>query len=316
MSVVLNKPKYLYQVFGLPIESEIELPALIQVKSHSSIDQIVRVVIDSAEIEFSQEPLYDAGWYKFSSKEFYYNMPGVVKFFIRNGEEIIIEPLCDDWLKMLMFFYSNAIAAMLLQKGLTPFHMSGILDDTGKVWLFAAPSRVGKSTLAVLLKERGYELFTDDTALLELIDGKLVAIASYPMVRVWGETLEKQQAFEDSRAYQMRDGVDKFGILFHEAFMQEPVEVAGIVFLNNTTDDLRIEPAQTVDACRLLGQKIYRNNWVSKMGIEAQIYKTISNVLSKIPTFVAYRPQNVPSFDAFAEMINDKILLQVEKENP
>lgn len=301
----------MYQVFGLPIESEIELPALNPVPAaHQEIEPVVRVVLGSAERQFSSEPLHDAGWFRFSSNEFYYHMPDVVRFYISNGDEIIIEPLCDDWVKMLLFFYSNAIAAMMLQRGLTPFHMSGVLDSTGKVWLFSAPSRAGKSTTAVLLNERGFELFTDDTALLEIVDGKPVAIASYPMVRMWGETLEKQQVFEDSRAYKMRDGIDKFGIHFHEAFNQEPIEVAGIVFLDNKTDDLKIEPVYSLVAFKLLRQNIYRNNWVSKMGLEAQIYKTISNVLARVPAYIAYRPKDVESFDEFADMIVEQILLR------
>ena len=308
---------YYYRVFGLPIESEIELRAL-----HSDNDdedtasttilesneKPILVTIGSASEPFSREILHDGGWYRFNHQEFCYEMPNVVRFLVRNGNQIIIEPLCDDWDQILLFFYSNAIAAVMFQRGLTPFHVSGVLDSSGRVWLFSAASKVGKSTTAIMLKERGYQLFTDDTALFKVIKGKAKAVASYPMVRIWSQTLKKQQVFDVKQAYQMREDIDKYGILFHDVFEQNPVEIAGIVFLNNQTYEMEIEELTPLKAFSQLRQNVYRNNWVSKMGLEAGIYQLITNILSQVPAYVAYRPKNKISFDEFAEMIDDQII--------
>ena len=297
----IQKPAtFNYKVFGLPIESEIELKALLSNNVNGSEgsptfaesdEEHITVTIGSASEPFTREASYDGGWYRFNQQEFCYDMPNVVRFLVRNGNKIIVEPLCDDWNQILLFFYSNAIAAVMFQRGLTPFHVSGVLDKSGRVWLFSAASQVGKSTTALMLKERGYQLFTDDTALLEIIEGKAKAIASYPMVRIWSQTLEKQQVFDDKEAYQIREGMDKYGILFHDVFEQSPVEIAGLIFLNNQTDEMKIEELTPIEAFPRLRQNVYRNNWVSKMGMDASIYSLISHILTRVPAYMAYRPK-------------------------
>lgn len=294
---------YTYKVFGQPIVSEIPLNALVKCDSFEFEADAIQVRLGVVNENLETLAIQDSNWYKFNASEFIYHLPGILKFSCKNGNEIVLEPLHDDMNHVLLFFYSNAIAAVLFQRGITPFHVSGVLDTAGKAWLFAAPSRTGKSTTALKLKERGFELFTDDTALLEVIDGKPMAIASYPMVRIWSETLESQKVFESDKAFQMRPNVDKFGIHFHDEFCQDPVEIGGIVFLNNQTDDLRIEQVSTIKSFRLLRQNVYRNNWVSGMGLEKGLYSRITSVVSGVPCYQAFRPKDVDSFDRFAEVI-------------
>jgi len=300
-------PTLRYKVFGLPLVSEVQLPALVSEDGFETPDNPVRVRLGAVSDTLIERPIKQTSWFKFDEQQFVFHLPGTLKFSVSYGSEIVLEPLHDDMNHVLLFFYSNAIAAVLFQRGITPFHVSGVLDAAGKAWLFAAPSRTGKSTTALKLKERGFELFTDDTALLEVIDGRPMAIASYPMVRVWSETLESQKVFDLDRAYQMRPNIDKYGIHFHDEFLQDPVEIGGIVFLNNKTDDLRIEKVSTIEAFRLLRQNVYRTNWVAGMGLEKEIYTLISSVVSKVPCYQAFRPNNEDSFDRFAEMIGEWI---------
>jgi hypothetical protein len=299
---------YYYRVFGIGIESDFALDSLVPCSAETLPINPVIVRLGSVSAELTDEPTVDAGWYKFNSKEFYYEIPDIIRFIAATGRSITVEPLCDDWQKMLLFFYSNAVAAVLLQRGIIPFHVSGVLDKSGKVWLFAGHSKSGKSTTALMLKERGYELFTDDTALLEVINGKAMTVASYPMIRVWEKTLEIQQAFAQEKAFQMRKGIEKYGIHFHETFRQEPIEIAGIVFLNNTTESLKVESISRLKAFFMLRQNVYRNNWTSKMGLEHKIFNTISGILTKVPTFQAFRPSDRQSFDEFAQLIEEQII--------
>jgi hypothetical protein len=306
--VITNTESFTYKIFGQPIVSEIQLDALVKCELDEYDIDPIRVRLGVVNENLESQAVQDSTWYKFNATEFIYHLPGILKFSASNGNQIVLEPLHDDMKHVLLFFYSNAIAAALFQRGITPFHVSGVLDKSGKAWLFAAPSRTGKSTTALKLKERGFELFTDDTALLEVIDGRPMAIASYPMVRIWSETLESQKVFASDRAYQMRPNIDKFGIHFHDEFRQDPVEIGGIVFLNNKTDDLWIEKISTIEAFRLLRQNVYRNSWVTGMGLEKVIYGLVTSVVSKVPYYEAYRPKDTDSFDAFADLIVGKIL--------
>jgi hypothetical protein len=308
---IILTPLHNYKVFGFPIVSEIQLPALVSEPLNDSNKNPVRVRLGVVSDTLIEHPKKQTSWFQFDEQQFVYHLPGILKFSVSHGSEIVLEPLHDDMGHVLLFFYSNALAAALFQRGITPFHVSGVVDQSGKVWLFAAPSRTGKSTTALKLKEHGFELFTDDTALLEVVDGKPMAIASYPMVRIWSETLESQKVFDTARAYQMRPDIEKYGIHFHDEFQQDPVEIGGIVFLNNKTDDLRMEKLSALDAFLLLRQNVYRTNWVAEMGLEKGLYTQISKVVSMVPCYQAYRPKNEDSFDTFADLIVETIEMRL-----
>src|SRR5690606_10388802 len=96
-----------------------------------------------------------------NANEMIFILPEKIKFYITYGKTIIIEPIQTEYTKYLLYFYSNCLAAILYQRNLIPFHVSGVFTESGKVVLFAAPSGTGKSTLAVKLQELGYTLFTD-----------------------------------------------------------------------------------------------------------------------------------------------------------
>lgn len=152
---------FYHQVFGLRCASDVELPAFLVCDS-SRVDFTVKIT--SQVLEFNLLPTVVKPFTSYNDREFRYQVPDIATYFVRDGKQIWICPLCEDWSSVLLFFYSNAIAALLFQRNLIPFHVSGVLDEDG-VWLLSAPSRTGKSTTALKLKERGYPVFTDDTAL-------------------------------------------------------------------------------------------------------------------------------------------------------
>ena len=235
-------------------------------------------------------------------------MPDIARYFVSDGNKVIIEPLCEDWDSILLFFYSNCIAAILLQSNLIPFHVSGVLDKKGGLWLFAAPSRTGKSTTALKLKEKGYTLFTDDTALITVEEGICVATASYPVARAWENTMNNQTAFAISEGKQLRAEINKFGIDFHDDFVSTSQQVKGIVFLEMQGNKIQIERMKPVEGMKKLGDNIYRNTWVDGMNKQLLQFKIVSAVSQKVPFWKAVRPKDTPSFDSFAEAIIEQIM--------
>ena len=128
---------YYYQVFGLTCASEIELPALLTLDNPTKID--FEVKLTDKLPEFEKVPNVVKPFSSFNEREFLYDFPEVAGYFVRNGEEILVKPHCIDWDSILLFFYSNALAAILFQRNLIPFHVSGVLDANGNAWLFPHP---------------------------------------------------------------------------------------------------------------------------------------------------------------------------------
>ena len=79
-------------------------------------------------------------------------------------------------------------AALLLQRGIVPFHASAVEFEAGAV-LFLGRSGAGKSSLLGALLKRGRAMLADDVAGVVLdAGGRPVALPAYPAcgcVRTW-----------------------------------------------------------------------------------------------------------------------------------
>jgi hypothetical protein len=272
------------------------------------------VAVGAAGPNFKEDRAVNYPFIQFNENEFFYEVDGIARYFITGGNKVIIEPLCEDWDSILLFFYSNAIGAILFQRNLVPFHVSGVVDKKGGVWLFAAPSGTGKSTTALKLKERGYTLFTDDTALITVENGCCLAIASYPVLRAWENTLSNQKVYAATEAKQLRAEINKFGIAFHDDFVKEPVKVNGIIFIEKEGDTIQIERLKPTKGMQHLGNNIYRNEWIQGMNKQLLQFKTLSAISQKVSFWSAIRPKDKDSFDNFADAIISQILEANEKQ--
>lgn len=297
---------YYYKVFNLSCKSTFPLPSF--VVNQEMIDPDFEVVLGTVAPDFKNEPTVKKPFTQFNENEFFYQMPDIARYFVTDGNKVVIEPLCEDWDSILLFFYSNCIAAILFQNNQIPFHVSGVLDKKGGLWLFAAPSRTGKSTTALKLKEKGYTYFTDDTALITVENNQCVAIASYPVLRAWENTMNNQQVYALSEGKQLRAEINKFGIAFHDDFVATSQKVKGIVFLEMKGDSIQIERLKSIEGIKRLGDNIYRNKWVHGMNKQLLQFKTLSTISQKVPFWTAIRPKEKPSYDSFADAIINQII--------
>ncbi len=305
---------YKYLAYGIPVISSIKLTAFIE-NTEISATQTITVSEGKVPKNLEKTPLESRPFSIYNETEFLYNVPEVARFYVRDGKEIIIERTNGDWSEVLLFFYSTCFAAALFQRNLIPFHVSGVFVDEGKVLLFAAPSRTGKSTTSVMLQQRGYSPFTDDTAILTVENGKCYAQASYPMIRLWQNTIKEQQVLHETDKLELRSDLelDKYGFLFHEQFVSEKVEVAGIVFLNAESEEMTTEPLKLTTAIQQLGNNVYGKQWLSGMKKQILQFKQLTSIVNAIPAWQASRPKGQATFERFAEMIEDQIISPINK---
>ncbi|AKP52641.1 hypothetical protein CA2015_3247 [Cyclobacterium amurskyense] len=299
---------YLYTVFGIPIRSEIVLPAFQPLVDNGTENDTIVVKIGKTDGLFSQSITTTRAMCRFNADEFLYEMPKVGKYFVKNGNEIIIQPLTDNMDSVLVFFYSNALAAALFQRNKLLIHASGIIDKNGKVWLFVAPSRVGKSTTALMLHQLGYPLFSDDIVMFHNTANKNMVTPSYPMIRIWQNTLEAQTVFDQESIYQIRPAVEKYGVLFHDTFDPSPREIAGLVFLKIGEEKIEITDLNGKEGFGYLNDNFYRKQWLSGMGKNNLKFKDLTYLAKNTSFWLASRPREMTSFKDFAEAIDKQII--------
>jgi len=299
---------YFYQVFGLNCFSEIEIPAFLRVASLPLELIDFEVKIGKVERKFEQPAQVLDDHSQMNGQEFYLKVPEVAKYFVKNGNSVTIEPLTEDMRDVLLYFKSNGLAAILFQRKKIPFHVSGVVDHDGGVWLFSADSGTGKSTTALKLNELGYPVFTDDTALIYVENGKCYARASYPMIKAWPKTMENQKGFCKTLSFPILKDWEKVGIYFHEGFINQAKEVKGIVFLKSEGNEIQIKPIPAVQGMMQLIPNVYRGEWVTALNQNKLQFVTASEIANVVSFCEAIRPENEPTYDAFAAAINENII--------
>ena len=305
---------YYYLAFGIPIISEIELPALFATEEPPNPEKNpVHVKLGTTPRNLIAEGKHADRNAYCNASEMMYTITGKIRFYISNGNQVTIEPIAADYMANLIYFYSNGLAAVLYQRNMIPFHVSGVFTGPGKVALFAAPSGTGKSTLAVKLQELGFRPFTDDTAVLFVEDGKCYAQASYPMIRLWEQTLDQQTLLNTANKQKIFDDGDrdKFGFAFHEQFSLEPVEVEKIIFLNKEGTEMQLSAIGNIEAFKALSDNVYRNHWIPVIQKSKLQFSLVSKILNNTPYFLALRPKNVNSISEFP-LFMKKILQNVQ----
>lgn len=302
---------YHYEFYCQHIISEIEFPGLNQVESGKSNLRPILVFFGKTPEKLESAPTQEKPFSTFNENEFLYRIPKIANYYIRNGNEICIEPISENLTEVLLFFYSNALAAILYQRNLIPFHASGVKINEKQVILFPAPSRTGKSTTALFLDKLGYPIFSDDTVLLEVIDGKCYATPSYPIMRLWQNTIEKSEQFDVKDGYELRPGMSKFGISINDQYTYKKMEVTALVFLNNQTDELKIESLKTKDVFLHLGNNIYRKQWITGMKKQISQFHLVSAISQCVPAYLANRPKYKDTFDEFSSSIENEIIYKL-----
>ncbi len=300
-----------YLFFGQWIISEITLPGIDAIQSTEDIIHPIHLKWGKVPENLINPPLEEKPFSTFNDKEFLYRIPDVANYYIHNGEEIIIERVSSNETEVLLFFYSNALAAVLFQRNLIPFHASGVKINDHQVILFPAPSRTGKSTTAVFLEKKGYPVFSDDTVLLEVKDGKCFATPSYPIMRLWENSIKASEQYDTKDGYELRPGMSKFGITLGDKFSHQKMEVAALVFLNNQSEELKIEALKTKDVFLHLGNNVYRKQWVIGMKKQIPQFKLVSKISQHVPSYLAKRPKSEATFQEFSTAIEQEIIFKL-----
>ncbi len=313
MTLVNSPAPFIYQAFGLILSSEIVFPELFMPDSPAGISSDVSIRLGKApakeSITGTQKPFS-----AYNATEFWFLKPGIALYYVKEGREIVIELLGGSEEEVRLFFLSNALGALLYQRDLIPLHASGVITASGDVYLFTAPSRTGKSTLLYMLTQMGCRPFTDDVCVLqpdeqEGAETAFYATASYPVMKLWGETIKKFEADAPQAQRKLRPDIDKYGVNFHHAFDTSPLKVKGIIILeaDKAGKEISIEKLSALDAFRAVEKNVYRRHWVEGMGKGIAHFRHVGALANNIPVYLAKRPVQQDTIRTFAGAIHQVI---------
>lgn len=284
---------YYYWGFGLNIVSEIEFPELLPA-TPGQHDLVIKLGKTGTDIPGTRVEKKDHS-YAISDTTYFLDIRNVSRYFVPGMNEIIVEPYPGiDGRSVRIYLLATVMAFVLQQKGMIPFHASGIIKDGGLI-LFAGDSGAGKSTTLAHLVSAGYRIFTDDVCVLKLTDGdkpQLYGLASYPMVKLWDDAIESldSDAFGE-RSFRVRKDMDKFGQFFFDSFStgEYPIEK---IFILKAADVPGVSCRQLtgVEAFQQLEKQAYRQYLIVNKDLRVLHFKKMSMLTERCKVYEVVRP--------------------------
>jgi len=201
------------------------------------------------------------------------------------GDEIVREQRL--WGIPLMLCY--------IHRGDFPLHAATVELGSGAV-LLAAPSRYGKTTLALAFHRHGYRVLSEDLVCCR--PGASCEVLPGPaLVRMRTDVYDGPPP--GTHVVVARSDRIYLGLNDDRKGSSAPVPIKAIVFLREA-DDLRVEPASASVALADLWALNFR---LATSEFRARSFQQLSRLAGSVPTWNVYRPLRLSSLDATVALI-------------
>lgn len=150
-----------------------------------------------------------------------YEIPGIATFMIEHGSRVTIDAsrgASDRELALLLL--GSVLALLCLQRGRLPLHAAAV-DVNGCALLISGDAAAGKSTIAAWLADRGHGMLSDDVAVAEVLDDRILVWPVAPVARLWRDA-SRWLHYDISSLEQDRDGLDRYSMPMRGTFSREP----------------------------------------------------------------------------------------------
>lgn len=175
--------------------------------------------------------------------EFLLSMRNVGRYLTRNGNEVVVTPLCPlDQPDLRLFIENFSISTLALQRGLLAMH-GAVVRVAGKTIAIFGTSGQGKSTLAAILAQRGHRFMSEDVCVLDFETGNGVApmvIPTIPNIRLWEDALEHLN-IKPSEVIPSRKGLKKYHVRRPRWFHDRPERLDAIIILSKARPPTELE---------------------------------------------------------------------------
>lgn len=298
-----------YRAFGLNIQSGIEYPEFY--RTHFSGVPDICLAHFEMDQDWEQALQVIKGDKEKSDKYFFYAIKHVAAYEVTDGNRInvFVAPTAEP-AAVRLYCLSNAFAAILYQRDRIPLHAAAISTKDGLA-LFSGDSGAGKSTLILYLKSMGLHVFSDDVCVpfTDFQDRQVRVHASYPMIKCWSSTM-KMLGFVDQDVHPLKQGMDKFGIYFHESFDLQPMPPKFIFFLEKYQDleEVKISRISGVEVFSRLVAQAYRNHHLESGQYGEQVFEIFSRLSQQVKAFVVSRPVGAETYKIVGQKVMEQIL--------
>ena len=294
-----------YSLAGLRIASDLPLPGLAPCGDNNEVSSHDEIVIRRACVPESLSSVrlaFPEG--QLNENEFLLKIPGVGKYLLRHGNEILIEQAPSSYFTEFCAYLLGIMFGVLgHQRGIPPLHASAIDFADGCV-AFVGGAGAGKSTLVAALAPRGHEVIADDICFLELGDKREVrAWPGVNRIRLWEDAMTALGR-EGPGVEPVWRGWNKYFIPVHpQRNPMKPRRLHRVYQLHVAPNDSLpgVNRLQGTAAIEVLMQNIYQLGVAEWMGVKPAAFIHCAAAASRVPVFRFSRPMG---FHALGEGID------------
>ena len=289
-----------YRAYGLQIDSELVLPELVAGEGEAE------VTIRFGAVTGSRAETAGRGWAFHATPEgVVLSWSGVGAFLVRDGREIVMDPLPGVEERVLrLFLLGTTLAVLLHQRGWVVLHGS-VVASAGRALAFVGPKQAGKSTIAALLHGRQYDLLADDVVAIDLSQGDPLALSGFPQMKLWPDSIEAVGLAAEALP-RLRAELEKRSYRVAHGFSQHPVPLRCIYTLSRGPR-LKIERLRPAEALKALMPHWYGARYgmelLRALGLVA-FFRQCTSLASTVAICRLERPTSLSDLPEVARLID------------
>jgi hypothetical protein len=166
--------------------------------------------------------------------------------------------------------------------------------------VFAGNSGNGKSTLATAFYQRGYEILSDDLA---VIDADFNVQPSYPQLKIWQDVADKLN-IDTSKLTRIRYQVNKYAYPLKKGFCETPLPVSAVYILHtHNKDEIEFESVLGFEKFNPLKNHTYRSKVLNGLNLKKQHLANCSQLADRIRLVHITRPRSGFKIDELVEYV-------------
>lgn len=232
-----------FRMFGYNIQSDFDL--LIDETEFQEAD--LRIIDTHSEVDLGLKG--DEQWaYEFQDHEIHVLIRDVAQYVVRSNE-ILISPCRGlDYDALILYLTGVVFGTYLFLNGRFAIHGSAVLVN-GEALILCGDSGAGKSSLAREFINHGFQIISDDVAVIDINDQVMVT-SSYPKQKMWQDTADVN-ALDTKNARSITNRDNKFNIGVKSDYAEGRWPLKGIILLVaehgvTKVDLFKVNPLQVV----------------------------------------------------------------------
>ncbi|XZH55262.1 hypothetical protein ACSW8N_02415 [Clostridium perfringens] len=300
--------KWFYKVYGLIVESDIEIPELLSIDNNENkIDiKIKKDIIPKDVIE--KIPSYS--WFKYDVNSMVFTVKNIGSFYIYDGKNIVVQPSENaDNQGIKTFILGTSFGMILLQRNKVAIHGGAILIGENAI-ILTGQSGAGKSTLTNAFRQYKYPFMADDVCSTIKFQDEIFIEPAYPQQKICRDAMEKMgYRIDDFKL--IDEDREKYVIPTHESFVKEKRKLKAIFEIEPYDgEEVKIEEVSGGEKMKTILRNIYRIEIIVHHGIPPAYFKKVINIAKNTLVFRIKRPKNQFSVDRQIELIERELMLK------